>query len=52
MTTAHLRLKRISKPKLIKLRFDLDKLKDPNVLEISQAMIGWKFSSLTSHLDE
>ena len=33
MMTFHLRQKRISKPKQTKLQFDLDKLKDPNVLE-------------------
>ena len=44
--TFHLRLKRISKPKHRRLKFDLEKLKDPNVLETFQAMIGWKFALL------
>ena len=39
--------KRISKPKHTGLKFDLEKLKDPNVLEIFQAMIGGKFAPLT-----
>ena len=40
MMTFHLRLKRISKPKHTRLKFDLEKLKDPNMLETFQAMIG------------
>ena len=47
MTTFHLRLKRIIKPKHTRLKFDFEKLKDPNVLETFQAMIGGKFTSLT-----
>ena len=42
----HLRLKRISKPKHTKLKFVLEKLKDPNVLETLQAMVGGKFAPL------
>ena len=38
MMTFHLRLKRISKPKHTRLKFDLEKLKDPNVLETFQAV--------------
>ena len=45
--TFHLRLKRISKQKHTRLKFDLAKLKDRNVLEIFQAMIGGKFALLT-----
>ena len=45
--TFHLRLKKISKPKHTRLKFDLEKLKDPNVLETFQAMIGGKFAPLT-----
>ena len=45
--TFHLRLKRISKPKDTRLKCDLEKLKDPNVLETFQAMIGGKFAPLT-----
>ena len=47
MMTFHLRLKRISKPKHTRLKFDLEKLKDPNVLETFQATIGAKFAPLT-----
>ena len=43
----YLRLKRISKPKHTRLEFDLEKLKDPNVLETFQGMIGGKFAPLT-----
>ena len=46
MMTFHLRLKRISKPEHTRLKFDLEKLKDPNVLETSQAMIDGKFAFL------
>ena len=41
------RLKKISKPKHTRLKLDLEKLKDPNVLETFQAMIGGKFAPLT-----
>ena len=47
MMTFHLRLKRISKPKRTSLKFDLETLKDSNVLETFQAMIGGKFAPLT-----
>ena len=47
MMAFHFRLKRISKPKHTRLKFDLEKLKDPNVLETFQAMIGGKFAPLT-----
>ena len=47
MMTFHLRLKRINKPKHTRLKFDLEKLKDPNVLESFQAMIGGRFAPLT-----
>ena len=49
MMTFHLHLKKISKPKHPRLKFYLEKLKDPNVLETFQAMIliGGKFASLT-----
>ena len=40
-------LKRISRPKHTRLKFDLEKLKDPNVLETLQAMIGGRFAPLT-----
>ena len=47
MMTFHLRLKRISKPKPTRLKFDLEKLKDPSVLETFHAVIGGKFAPLT-----
>ena len=47
MMTFHLRLKRNSKPKHTRLKFDLEQLKDPNVLETFQAMTGGKFAPLT-----
>ena len=47
MMTIHLRLTRISKPNHTRLKFDLERLKDLNVLEIFQAMIGGKFAPLT-----
>ena len=47
MMTFHLRLKIISEPKHTKLTFAFEKLKDPNVLETFQAMIGGKFAPLT-----
>ena len=42
-----LRLKKISKPKHTRLKFDLENLKDPNVLETFQTMIGGRFAPLT-----
>ena len=47
MMAFNLRLKRISKPKHSRLKFDLKKLKDPNVLETFQAMTGGRFAPLT-----
>ena len=47
MMTIHIRLKRFSKPKHTRLKFDLEKLKDPNVLETFQAMIIGEFAPLT-----
>ena len=52
MVTFHLRLNRISKQKHTRLEFDLEKLKDPNVLETFQAMIGGKFAPLTTMKSE
>ena len=42
-----LQLKKISKPKHTRVKFDLEKLTDPNVLETFQAMIGRRFAPLT-----
>ena len=47
MMTFHLHLKRISNPKHTKLKFYLEKLKDPNLLESLLTMTGGKFASLT-----
>ena len=47
MMTFHLCLKRIIMPKYTRLKFDLEKLKDPNMFETFQAMIGGKFAPLT-----
>ena len=45
--TYHLRLERISKPKHTWINFELEKMKDPNVLETFQATIGGTFAPLT-----
>ena len=47
MIIFRLRLKKISKPKHTRLKFDLEKLKDPNVLETFQAMRGGMYAPLT-----
>ena len=47
MMTYHLRLERISKPKHTWINFELEKMKDPNVLETFQATIGGTFAPLT-----
>ena len=39
-------LKKISKQKHTRLKFDFEKLKHPNVLETFQAIIGRKFAPL------
>ena len=57
MKTLHLLLKRSSKSNHTRLKFDIEKLKDPKLLETFQAMIGGKFAPLTimdnedTHLD-
>ena len=47
MMTFRLRLKKTSKPKHTRLKFDLEKLRDPNMLESFKAMIGGRFAPLT-----
>ena len=48
LMTFRLRLeKKINRPKHTRLKSDLGKLKNPNVLETFQAMIGGKFAPLT-----
>ena len=44
MTTFHIRLKRISKPKPTRIKFDIENLKDLDVAEAFKAMIGRKFA--------
>ena len=48
MMPFHLCLKRISKPRHTRLKIDLEKLKDPKVLETFQAMVGGKSAPLTT----
>ena len=46
MLTFNFRLKRISKPKHTRLKFDPEKPKGPNLLKNFQAMIGGRFAPL------
>ena len=46
MTTFHIRLKMISKPKPTRIKFDIEKLKDPDVAEAFKTMIGGEFAPL------
>ena len=52
MIIFRLRLKKISKPKHTRLKFDLEKLKDPNVLKTFEAMIGGKSAPLTMSYED
>ena len=52
MMTFRVRLKKARKPKQTRLRFDLKKLRDPDVACTFQATIGGKFASLTGQSDE
>ena len=45
--TTHLLLKRITKPKHSRLKFNQEKLKNSSVLQSFHAMIGGKFAPLT-----
>ena len=47
MMTFRLRLKKNQQARTHKTQFDLEKLKDPNVLESFQTMIGGRFAPLT-----
>jgi len=47
MMTFRMRLTRVRKQKFTRLRFDLDKLKDPAIKEQFQAKIGGRFAPLT-----
>jgi len=46
MMTFRTRLKKTNKPKSTRLKFDLDKLKDPAVADSFKALIGGKFAPL------
>ena len=52
MMTFRVRLKKAGKPNQPRLRFDLEKLKDPNVACNFQATIYWKFTPSTGPRDE
>ena len=47
MMTFKLHLKKVSKQGHSRIRFDLEKLKDPEVAEMFKARIGGKFAPLT-----
>ena len=52
MTTLRVKLKRIKKGKSPRIKFDLEKLKDPGIAAEFQAKIGGKFAPLlAAHLD-
>ena len=46
MTTFRVKLRRMAKPQYTRLKFDLDKLQDPLIVEQFQASIGGKFGPL------
>ena len=52
MMTFRVRLKKGRKPNQPRLRFDLEKLRDPDVACTFQATIGGKFASLIGLSDE
>ena len=52
MMTFRIRLKKARKPNQPRLRFDLEKLSDPDVAYTFQATIGGKFASLIGLRDE
>ena len=47
MMTIKLRLRKTNKPRQVRIRFDLEKLKDPSVAQAFEASIGGKFAPLT-----
>ena len=47
MMTFRVHLRKVNKQKETRLKFNLEKLKDPNVHKTFQAMIGGKFAPLT-----
>ena len=52
MMTFQVRLKKTRKPNQPRLRFDLEKLRDPDVACTFQATIGGKFAPLIGLSDE
>ena len=52
MMTFRVRLKKARKPNQPRLRFDLEKLRDPDVACAFQATLGEKFAPLTGLSDE
>ena len=46
------RLKKIKKPQTIRMKFNLDRLKDPTILESFQATVGGKFAALLTLEEE
>ena len=50
--TFKLHLKRVKKQGHTRIKFDLEKLKDPTIAEAFQAMIGGKFAALTTLCDD
>ena len=52
MMTFRVRLKKARKPNQTRQRFDLEKLRDPDVACTFQAMIGGKFAPLSGLSDE
>ena len=52
MMTFRVRLKKVRKPNQPRLRFDLEKLKDPDVACTFQATIGGNFAPLIGLSDE
>ena len=52
MMTFRVCLKKARKPNQVRLRFDLEKLRDPDVACTFQATIGGKFASLIGLSDE
>ena len=52
MITFRIRLKKARKPTQPRLRFDCEKLRDPDVACTFQAMIGGKFAPLIELRDE
>ena len=47
MMTFRVHLRKVNKQKETRLKFNLEKLKDPNIHKTFQAMIGGKFAPLT-----